>query len=76
MRRYPGFNGLRKPKKPILEWYLAGEIDSVGKDVKQFRKGDHPLKLLEDLQVLKDAGPHKPAVFWAEYREAVTGGLK
>jgi len=25
-RSTPGLNGLGKPKKPILGWYLAGEI--------------------------------------------------
>ena len=40
IRNAPGINGLRKPKRPILGWYLAGEIESTGKDVQLFRKGD------------------------------------
>lgn len=34
------YMGLRKPKRPILGMELAGEIESVGRNVKLFKKGD------------------------------------
>jgi len=32
--------GLIKPKKQVLGGYLSGEVESVGKDVSKFNKGD------------------------------------
>ncbi len=45
-------------------------------DELEAKEGDQPLTLTEDLQVLQDAGLRNVAVFWLEYREAVTGGRK
>ena len=36
----PIMYGLRKPRRPIPGNELAGEIESVGKDVTQFSRGD------------------------------------
>lgn len=40
------------------------------------KEGDQPLPLVEDLVILREAGLKHTGVFWAEHREAVTGGVK
>ncbi|CEY20198.1 zinc-containing alcohol dehydrogenase superfamily [Streptococcus pneumoniae] len=39
--------GLRKPRNPILGVELAGEIEEIGTDVTQFKKGDQIFSLTE-----------------------------
>src|SRR5512137_1917859 len=40
MRASPGYNGFLKPRHPILGQELAGEIESIGRDVTRFKPGD------------------------------------
>ncbi len=35
------FLGFKKPRNPIIGMELSGEIEDIGKDVKQFKTGDH-----------------------------------
>ncbi len=39
-------------------------------------EGDQPLPLVEDLEILREAGLRHAGLFWAEHREAVTGGIR
>jgi len=40
VRKAPGINGFIKPRKKIIGFYLAGEIESIGSKVSKFKVGD------------------------------------
>ncbi|MBI2913669.1 MAG: class I SAM-dependent methyltransferase [Chloroflexi bacterium] len=45
-------------------------------DEMEAAEGDRPLTLRDDLEAMRDAGLEDVAVFWLEYREAVSGGRR
>jgi len=81
-----GPNGFNKPRKPILGWYLAGEIEEVGKSVTKFRPGDQvygssgPFNLSSHAEYicLNENAPLVPKPEHISYEEAAAipnGGL-
>jgi NADPH:quinone reductase-like Zn-dependent oxidoreductase len=81
--------GLTKPRKSIIGLVLAGEIESIGKDVKRFKPGDHVYGLTgfglgayADYKCMKETDSTygclaiKPAgISWEEATVAAYGGL-
>ena len=45
-------------------------------DEMEAHSGDQPVTLAEELRVLREGGLRDVAVYWLEYREAVTGGRR
>lgn len=53
-------------------------LDQISSELteKEKKDGDHPLLLMDELQLLSEAGFRTAECFWKEYREAVYGGIK
>ena len=77
------FLGPKKPRRKILGVELAGEIESAGKDVKWFRKGDQVygftgfgLGAYAEYSVMPDKGSlvHKPSAISYSDAAALTDG--
>jgi tRNA (cmo5U34)-methyltransferase len=56
--------------------FASCEATRVFLDDLEARDSDRPVTLAEDLEILRAAGFQGATAFWAEYREAVTGGCR
>ncbi|WP_027086508.1 NAD(P)-dependent alcohol dehydrogenase [Cohnella panacarvi] len=81
--------GFTKPRQPIIGMVLAGEIESVGQDVRQFKAGDQvygvtglgmgcyaQYKCMRESDSMRGCLSHKPAnISFEEATAAAYGGL-
>jgi NADPH:quinone reductase-like Zn-dependent oxidoreductase len=74
------FFGFLRPRKPILGSDLAGEVDAVGKDVRQFKPGDQVFGLgvrtYAEYTCVREKGPRtlKPSNLTFEEAAAIPWG--
>lgn len=81
--------GLTKPRKSIIGMVLAGEVESVGRDIKRFRPGDQvygvtglglgtyaQYKCMKETDSMRGCLAHKPStISYEEATAAAYGGL-
>src|SRR5467141_5025389 len=74
------FAGLTKPRKPILGSEVAGEVEALGKDARQFKVGDQvfgaSVSAYAEYTCVRDGGPRglKPANMTFEEAAAIPLG--
>ena len=74
------FAGLTKPRKPILGSEVAGEVEALGKDARQFKVGDQvfgaSVSAYAEYTCVRDGGPRglKPANMTFEEAAAIPFG--
>ena len=68
--------GIVERADPSDDRFAGPERTRAYLDAMEANEGDQPLRLQQDLEILRSSGPRMSSVFWLETREAVTGGLK